>query len=90
MKEVLKAQLTVGLLAYFATVWGLIFRTYENIIIAAGLLVVQFILMLVLAYVIILLLQWVRIFDLKTNATLTLIVLIGLSLAIGTNTPIFN
>ena len=35
MKEVLKAQLTIGLLAYFATVWGLIFRTYENIIIAS-------------------------------------------------------
>lgn len=86
MKEVLKAQLTIGLLAYFATVWGLIFRTYENSIIAAGLLGAQFIIMLLLAYVIILLLQWVRIFDLKTNSMITLIVLIGLGLSIWTNT----
>lgn len=86
MKEVLKAQLTIGLLAYFATVWGLIFRTYENSIIAAGLLGSQFIVMLLLAYVIILLLQWVRLFDLKTNAMITLIVLIGLGLSIWTNT----
>ena len=86
MKEVLKTQLTIGLLAYFATVWGLIFRTYENSIIAAGLLGAQFIVMLLLAYVIILLLQWVRIFDLKTNSMITLIVLIGLGLSIWTNT----
>ena len=77
--------MTIGLLAYFATVWSLIFRTYENIIVAAGLLLVQFIITLLLAYVIISLLQWVRLFDLKTNATITLIVLIGLGLSVWTN-----
>jgi len=90
MKDILKAQLTAGLLAYFATVWGLVLnRTYEDIIASAGLIIVEFVLMLILAYVIMLLLQWTRLFDLKTNTILTLIVLIGMGLSIGANTAFF-
>jgi hypothetical protein len=90
MKELLKAQLTIGLLAYFSTVWGLVLnRTYEDIVASAGLIALQLVLMLVLSYVIMSLLQWVRLFDLKTNAMLTLMVLIGLGLAISFKTPIF-
>ena len=41
-----------------------------------GVLVLQLILLLVLSYVILALLEWVRVFDLKTNSILTLFVLI--------------
>lgn len=41
-------------------------------------IVLLLIIMLVLAYIIIAILDWLRIFDLKTNAILTLIVLVAL------------
>jgi len=77
MQDRTKAQLTVGLLAYFASVWILIeqARTYTNMVYAVGMIVLLLIIMLVLAYIIIVILDWIRIFDLKTNAILTLIVL---------------
>lgn len=79
MQDRTKAQITVGLLAYFASVWILIeqARTYSNIIYVIGMIVLLLIIMLVLAYIIIAILDWIRIFDLKTNAILTLIVLIA-------------
>ena len=79
MQDRTKAQITVGLLAYFASVWILIeqARTYSNMIYAIGMIVLLLIILLVLAYIIIAILDWVRIFDLKTNAILTLIVLIA-------------
>ena len=89
MKDLTKAQITVGLLSYFTTVWGhVLFRTYEDIVAALGLIFVQFILMLILAYIIMFLLQWVRLFDLKTNTIITLLVLIGLGITISTKITI--
>jgi len=81
MRDVTKAQLTIGLLAYFATIWDVALnRTYTNLPYAIGVIVLQLILLLILSYVIIALLEWVKVFDLKTNAILTLFVLVTLNL----------
>ncbi len=77
MEERAKAQITVGLLAFFASVWILIeqARTYTNLIYAIGIIILLLVVMLVISYIIIAILEWINIFDLKTNAILTLIVL---------------
>jgi len=77
MQERLKAQITVGLLAFFASVWILleITKSYENPLYTIGIIIIQLVVMLVLSYVIIAILDWINIFDLKTNAVLALIVL---------------
>jgi len=80
MREITKAQITIGLLAFFATVWEIIINRPESILTAAGLIILQLILLLILAYVIIALLEWVKVFDLKTNAILTLFVLVTIRL----------
>ena len=81
MREITKAQVTIGLLAFFATIWGvLIDGSYPNIAYTIGIAVLQLVLLLVLSYVIIALLEWVKVFDLKTNAILTLLVLVTLRL----------
>jgi len=81
MKELTKAQLTVGLLAYFATVWDLLFRSSDvDFTVRIGVIVLQFVLLLVLSYVILALLEWIKLFDLKTNSILTLFVLITVRL----------
>lgn len=78
MREITKAQLTIGLLAYFATIWEFLFRLTDtkNFLFTVGIVVLQLILLLVLAYIIIALLEWVKVFDLKTNAILTLLILV--------------
>jgi hypothetical protein len=77
MQERTKAQITIGLLAFFASMWILIeqSRNYSNPIYSVGIVFVLLIVMLVLSYVMIAILDWINIFDLKTNAILTLIVL---------------
>lgn len=77
MQERLKAQISVGLLAFFASVWILFeqAKTYSNPLYAIGLVFLLLFVMLILAYIIIAILDWIGIFDLKTNAILTLIVL---------------
>ena len=77
MQERTKAQITVGLLAFFASVWILFeqTRSYSNPIYAVGIIVLLLVVMIVLSYIIIAILEWINIFDLKTNAILTLIVL---------------
>jgi len=88
MRDVTKAQLTVGLLAYFATIWDLALnRTYTNVPYAIGVIVLQLVLLLILSYVIIALLEWVKVFDLKTNAILTLFVLVTLNLLTTLHIP---
>ena len=76
MQERTKAQITIGLLAFFASMWVLIeqnkqFSLFESI----GFITLVFVVMLVLSYVIISILDWINIFDLKTNSIITLIVL---------------
>ena len=77
MQERTKAQITVGILAYFASVWILFeqVKTYSILFYAIGIIIILFIVMLILSYIIIAILDWVNIFDLKTNAILTLVVL---------------
>jgi len=81
MREITKAQLTIGLLAFFATMWDIILsQSYSNMLYMFGIVVLQLVLLLILSYVIIALLEWVKVFDLKTNAILTLFVLVTLKL----------
>ena len=77
MQERIKAQMAVGLLAFFASVWILFEQTknYTNPLYAIGIVFLLLFVMLVLAYIIIAILEWINIFDIKTNAILTLIVL---------------
>jgi hypothetical protein len=77
MQERIKAQITVGLLAFFASVWILFEQTkgYTNPIYAVGIVILLLVVMLLLSYIIIAILDWINIFDLKINAILTLIVL---------------
>ena len=79
MQERLKAQLTIGILAFFASVWILIdyARNYHILMDAIGIIIILFIVMLVLSYIIIAILEWINLFDLKTNSIIALIVLIG-------------
>ena len=77
MRDLTKAQITIGLLAYFATIWDLVLnREYSNLINAVGVIILQLVVILILSYVILALLEWVKIFDLKTNSILTLLVLV--------------
>jgi hypothetical protein len=81
MREITKAQITIGLLAYFATIWDVVLnRSFSNAFYAVGMVVLQLVLLLILSYVIIALLEWVKVFDLKTNSILTLFVLVTLKL----------
>jgi hypothetical protein len=88
MREITKAQLTIGLLAFFATIWDVLLnQSYETVLYALGIVVLQLVLLLILSYVIIALLEWVKVFDLKTNAILTLLVLVTLRLLTILNIP---
>jgi hypothetical protein len=81
MRDVTKAQITIGLLSYFATIWDVILnRSYSDVTYLIGVIVLQFVLLLILSYVLIALLEWVKVFDLKTNSILTLFVLVTLNL----------
>lgn len=81
MREITKAQLTIGLLAYFATIWDVLLNnSYPNLMYTIGIVLLQLVLLLILSYVIIALLEWVKVFDLKTNSILTLFVLVTLKL----------
>jgi len=81
MREITKAQVTIGLLAFFATIWDVLLnQSYDNMFYTIGLVVLQLVLMIILSYVIIALLEWVKVFDLNTNAILTLFVLVTLKL----------
>ena len=86
MNDRAKAQITIGLLAYFATIWVLALnQDYSDLLIAIGAIILQLILILILSYVIIAILEWISIFDLKTNAVITLIVLVTIGLVIAIN-----
>jgi hypothetical protein len=84
MREITKAQITIGFLAFFASMWILIeqFRTYTNPMYAVLMILLLLIVLLVLSYVIIAILNWINIFDLKINAVLTLIVLTSFMLSL--------
>jgi len=75
MEDITKAQIAVGLLSFFATIWRIALnQDYSDIANALFIIVVQFVAIMVLSYVLITILEWVDIFDLKTNSILTLVV----------------
>ena len=77
MQERTKAQITIGFLAFFSSMWILIeqAKNYSNPLYIVGIVLILLVVMLVLSYVIIAILDWIGVFDLKTNSILTLIVL---------------
>lgn len=75
MRDITKAQVTVGLLALFTTMWELAFGSHDWLV-ALEMVAIQAVVLLVLSYTLIALLEWVGVFDLKTNSILTLIVLV--------------
>lgn len=75
MRDITKAQLTVGLLALFTTMWELVLGT-SNLVIAVEMVALQAVVLLVLSYTLIALLEWVGVFDLRTNAVMVLVVLV--------------
>ena len=86
MNERTKVQITIGFLAYFATLWAVIEQWgFSDPLMTIGILILQLILMIILSYVIIEILEWVSIFDIKTNAILTLVVLVTLKIITKTN-----
>ena len=88
MREVTKAQLTIGLLAYFATVWDIILHSsHLGMVYIFGYAVLELVLFLILSYVLIALLEWIKVFDLKTNSVLTLFVLVTLNILAVLNIP---
>ena len=78
MRELTKAQLTVGLLACFALVWGLIQQALvsPDQVFAFVVVPLQLVAILILSIIILGILEWIKIFDLKTNSILTLLVII--------------
>jgi len=77
MNDLTKAQLTIGFLAVFATIWHPILTIKQPIeLISIGLIIGYVVLLMILSYIIIALLEWVNVFDLKTNSALTLLVLV--------------
>ena len=82
MNQLSKAQITVGLLAFFATVWPHVQQAASpfDITIDARIFIL-FVVLLVLSIVILGILEWIKIFDLKTNSILTLIVLITIGIS---------
>ena len=78
MEDRTKAQILIGFLAFFASMWILIqesFKSYSNPLYIVGFILALLVVMLLLSYIIISILEWIHVFDLKTNAILTLIVL---------------
>ncbi len=83
MKDLIKAQIGVGLLAFFATVWVVaLHQAYSNVLNSVLIILSMFVTTMVLSYVLLAILEWVDIFDLNTNAILTLIVNITLLQAV--------
>lgn len=82
MQELRKAQITVALLACFALSWGLFQDAFEatNRTDAIGLVIAQLVAIFIIAMVMMSLLEWINIFDLKTHAILTLLVLVSIRL----------
>jgi hypothetical protein len=78
MNQLTKAQILVGLLAFFATMWILVrqINPFSDMLIVIGRISVLLVVLLILSVVILGILEWIKIFDLKTNSILTLIVLI--------------
>lgn len=84
MNQLTKAQIIISILACFSLGWGLIqdaLSTY-TLIEAIGFIVLQLATIVILSVVLLSILKWVDVFDLKTNAIVTLITVITLGLTL--------
>ena len=84
MNPLTKAQLTISILACFSLGWGLVqeaLATY-TLIEALGFILLQLVTIIILSFVLLSILKWVDVFDLKTNAILTLVTVISLGLTL--------
>lgn len=77
MQDRIKAQMAIGFLAFFASMWIILQwgLSYADPLMTLGVILLLLAVMMLLSYIIISILEWISIFDLKTNAILTLIVL---------------
>ena len=77
MQDRTKAHIAIGFLAFFASMWIIIqwALNYADPLMILGIILLLLVVMMLLSYIIISILEWFSIFDLKTNAILTLIVL---------------
>ena len=83
MKDLIKAQITIGLLAFFATVWVVALnQIYTDLFNSILIIVSMFVTTMILSYILLAILEWANIFDLNTNAILTLFVNITLLQAV--------
>jgi len=82
MNKLTKAQLTVGLLAFFATMWSFVIQLLQTSDILMGIVRIGILLvvLIVLSVVLLGILEWVDIFDLQTNSLLTFLVLITIGI----------
>jgi hypothetical protein len=84
MNQLTKVQLTVSILACFSLGWGFIqnaLATYE-IVEAVEIIALQLVTVVILSVVLLSILKWVNVFDLKTNAILTLVTVVTLGLTL--------
>lgn len=89
MNQVTKAQIAIGILACFAIVGGLFQQTIQQAtaapqeaLVLYGMAALQLVAIFILVVILLGLLEWVNIFDIKTNALLTLITVVALRLLI--------
>lgn len=77
MEDRTKSQIAIGLLAFFASMWIIIqwALNYADPLMILGIILLLLAVLMLLSYIIISILEWIAIFDLKTNAILTMIVL---------------
>lgn len=84
MNQLTKVQLTVSILACFSLGWGFIqdaLATYA-LVEALGFIALQLVTIIILSVVLLSILKWVNVFDLKTNAVLTLVTVVTLGLTL--------
>jgi len=85
MRELTKAQFTVGFLIWFAMGWAWVRQALDAMddpMLAIGTLLLQFVAVFILSIIILTILEWVSIFDLKTNAVVTLITILSFAFVI--------
>ena len=87
MRDLMKAQLTVGILACFSMVWALGQQAINasDQLVAFGIVLLQLFAIFILAIILVGILKWVDIFDLKTNAVLAFIAIIVIVFSINTS-----
>lgn len=92
MQDLTKAQITIGLFAFFATMWGIFKQMLSSTFSFDTILVilVLFVVLMLLSYILLGILQWVKIFDLKTNAIITLITLLAIGFSATLQTLIIQ